>query len=303
MNQYLDIKPNILKAIKENKPVIALESTIISFGMPYPKNVETALNVEKVVSINDGVPATIAIINGRIKVGLSADEITYIASNPEMVKVSKRDLAYVISNNLSGATTVSATILIAEMVGIKFFATGGIGGVHRNASKTFDISRDLEELANSNMCVVSAGAKSILDIGLTLEYLETKGISVIGYNTDYFPAFYTRKSKYKVPIRLDNPKDIANLLNAKYNMNINGSLLVTNPIPKPFSIDEELIETEINNALLELEENQITGKEITPYLLSKVNDLTKGLSLEANIHLVYNNAKLATLIAKHFFNL
>lgn len=303
MNQFIDIKDNILKAIKENKPVVALESTIISFGMPYPKNIETALNVEKVVKINDAIPATIAIINGRIKVGLSPDEINLIANNPEMVKVSKRDLAYVVSNNLSGATTVSATMLIAEMVGIKFFATGGIGGVHRDGNNTFDISRDLEELASSNVVVIAAGCKSILDIGLTLEYLETKGVPIIGYNTDYFPAFYTEKSDFKVPIRLDSPKDIANLINTSDTLGLKGAHLIVNPIPKAFSMPKEIIDKEIENALKDASNLNIVGKDITPYLLSRINELTKGKSLESNIHLVYNNAKLASMIANEYFKI
>ncbi|HHY97003.1 MAG TPA: pseudouridine-5'-phosphate glycosidase [Acholeplasma sp.] len=303
MNQYIDIHPKVLDAIKNNKPVVALESTIISHGMPYPKNVEMALNVEKIIENEGVVPATIAILDGRIKVGLTPDEITKLAKVKPVLKVSKRDLAYCISKKYHGATTVSATILIAAMVGIKVFATGGIGGVHRNAQETFDISRDLEELANENVCVVSAGAKSILDLGLTLEYLETKGVEVIGYKTDIFPAFYTRTSPFRVLYNLDTPLDIAKLMNVKWNLGLKGGVLVANPIPEVFSLEEEKINKEIEKAIEEANRLGVKGKDITPFLLDRIKTNTQGESLDANIQLVYNNAKLGALIAKSYANL
>lgn len=298
MNSFIDISPKVLKALTENKPVVALESTIISHGMPYPQNVEMALSVEKIIESEGCVPATIAILNGRIKVGLTPDEITRLAQLRDVIKASKRDLAYIISQQKNGATTVSGTILVCSMVGIKMFATGGIGGVHRDAQQTFDISRDLEELANENVAVVCAGAKSILDLGLTLEYLETKGVEVIGYQTSELPAFYTRKSGFNVDYKMDTPLEVANLIKTKWSMGLNGGVVIANPIPSSYSLDPNIISHEIELALSSAKSEGIKGKEMTPYLLSKIKSLTDGVSLEANIKLVFNNAKVAAQIAK-----
>ncbi len=297
MNQFMDIHPKVLLALKKGLPVVALESTIISHGMPYPKNVEMALSVEKIVEQEGAVPATIAILDGRIKVGLTPDEITKLAQLKNILKVSKRDMSYCISKGYNGATTVSATMLIAAMAGIKVFATGGIGGVHRGAQETFDISRDLEELANENVCVVCAGAKSILDLSLTLEYLETKGVEVIGYQTDEMPAFYTETSGFKVDYNLDTPKDIAKLLNVKWNLPLKGGVVVANPISSLHAMDKAVIDKEIILALESAKKDGITGKSITPYLLKKIENLTGGQSLAANIQLMYSNAKLAAQIS------
>jgi pseudouridine-5'-phosphate glycosidase len=297
MNSYIDISPKVLKAMAEQKPIVALESTIISHGMPYPQNVEMALSVEKIIEQQGAVPATIAIINGRIKVGLTPDEITKLAQMTDVIKASKRDLAYIISQKKHGATTVSATILVCSMVGVKVFATGGIGGVHRDAQQTFDISRDLEELANENVAVICAGAKSILDLGLTLEYLETKGVEVIGYKTRELPAFYTKTSGFNVDYQLDTPEEIATLIHTKWSLGLKGGIVIANPIPDAYSLDPDLISKEIELALKSAKKENIRGKEITPYLLSKIKSLTDGVSLESNIKLVFNNAKLAAMIA------
>ncbi len=292
------ISEDIKKAIKQNKPVVALESTIISHGMPYPQNVETALNVEKLIAKRGALPATIAIIKGIPTVGLSKEQIEYIAKKGnEVIKASRRDIPVLAAKGLDGATTVAATMLIANMAGIKVFATGGIGGVHRGAETTMDISADLEELSSTNVAVVCAGAKSILDLGLTMEYLETKGVPVIGYKTDYLPAFFTRSSDFKVNYRMDSAKDIAKTIEAKYNMGINGSVLITNPIPEEFSMDRKFIDDVINDAVKEANSNGINGKDTTPFLLDKINKITHGKSLAANIELVYNNAELAADIS------
>jgi pseudouridine-5'-phosphate glycosidase len=297
MKYYIEIHPTIQKAIFENKPVVALESTIISHGMPYPDNVAMALQVEDVILNEGATPATIAIIDGIIKVGLTHDEIEYLAKAKDVLKVSKRDFAYAISQKRTGATTVSATMIIAEMAGLQVFATGGIGGVHRGATETFDISRDLEELSHVNVCVVCAGAKSILDLGLTLEYLETKGVEIIGYQTKKLPAFYTRESEFEVDYQLDTPEEIANLIYAKWDMGLKGGVVVANPIPKAYSLDALVINQAIDQALLEANKKQIKGKDTTPFLLSKVKEITGGESLASNIELMKNNAKLAAQIA------
>ena len=288
-------------AVKNNKPVVALESTIISHGMPYPDNVKMALEVEAIIRKNGAIPATIAIIEGVIKVGLSKDEIEYLAKAKNVYKVGKRDFGYVISQKKTGATTVSGTSLIASLAGIKVFATGGIGGAHRGAQETFDISRDLEELATTEIAVICAGAKSILDLGLTMEYLETKGVEVIGYQTDELPAFYSRTSGHKINYRLDTPKEIAGLLKAKWGLGLNGGVVVANPIPEAFSMDHKVIDEAIEKALKEAEKLNIKGQDVTPYLLSKIKEITGGDSLKSNIELVYNNAKLAAEIAVHYF--
>lgn len=294
----LKISEEIKNAIKNNMPVVALESTIISHGMPYPENRDTALNCEKIIRNNGAIPATIAIIDGVVTIGLTEKEIDYLGKTGyNALKVSTRDIPYCVSKGLTGATTVSATSRIASMAGIKVFATGGIGGVHRGAEETFDISADLDELSITNIAVVCAGAKSILDLGLTLEYLETKRVDVIGYQTDKLPAFYTRNSAFSVNHRLDSPKEIALLLNTKWNLGLDGGVLITNPIPTEYSMDEKEIDNAINEALEEMKKLGIKGNKTTPYLLSKIKDITKGSSLESNIALVFNNCDLASKIA------
>ena len=298
MNRYLDIAPEVQQALAEGRPVVALESTIISHGMPYPQNVETALNVEKIIRDNGAVPATIAVIKGRLKAGLSPEEIDYLGKTGTAVaKASRRDLPVLVAEGRDGATTVTTTMIIAHMAGIQVFATGGIGGVHRGAQQTFDISADLEELAHTPVMVVCAGAKSILDLGLTLEYLETHGVPVIGYGTEELPAFYTRKSGFKVDYRIDTPADLAKAFFVKQDMGLGGGMLVTNPIPEEFSMDAEVINKAIDEAVAEAGRLGIHGKETTPFLLAKIKDLTGGNSLASNIQLVYNNARLAAKTA------
>ena len=297
LNKYLDINPEVQKALKDEKPIVALESTIISHGMPYPRNVETALNVENIVRENGAVPATIAILNGKLKVGVTRDEIEHLGNGKNIIKTSRRDIPYIVAKGLDGATTVASTMIIANLAGIKVFATGGIGGVHRGAQQTFDISADLEELAHTNVAVVCAGAKSILDLGLTLEYLETKGVPVIGYGTDELPAFYTRKSGFKVDYRIDNVEELAKLVSAKWQIGLDGGLVIANPVLEEDQMDYETINKAIGEAVKEANEKGIKGKETTPFLLSKIKDITGGDSLETNIKLVYNNAKLASKLA------
>ena len=298
LNKYLDIAPEVQKALDEGRPVVALESTIISHGMPYPQNVETALNVEKIIRENGAVPATIAVIGGRLKAGLSEAEIDYLGKTGTAVaKASRRDLPVLVAEGKDGATTVTTTMIIAHMAGIQVFATGGIGGVHRGAQQTFDISADLEELAHTPVMVVCAGAKSILDLGLTLEYLETHGVPVIGYGTEELPAFYTRKSGFKVDYRIDTPAELAKAFYVKQDMGLGGGMLVTNPIPEEYSMDHKVIDKAIEQALAEAKAQGIHGKETTPFLLAKVKDLTGGDSLESNIQLVYNNAVLGAKTA------
>lgn len=297
-NKFLDVAPEVKEALAAGKPVVALESTIISHGMPYPKNVETALNVEKVIRENGAVPATIAIIGGRLKAGLSKEEIEYLGKTGQKVtKVSRRDLPIIVSKKMDGATTVATTMIIAAMAGIKVFATGGIGGVHRGAETTMDISADLEELAMTPVLVVCAGAKAILDLGLTLEYLETKGVPVIGFGTEELPAFYSRKSGFKVDYRLDTPKEVADAFNAKLSLGMKGGMLLTNPIPEKYAMDDAIINKAIDQAIKESVEQGIKGKATTPFLLARVVELTGGESLESNIQLVYNNAKVAAQTA------
>ena len=302
--KYLEISKEVKEALENNKPVVALESTIISHGMPYPQNVETALKVEEIVRENDAVPATIAILNGKLKVGLSKEEVDYLGKKGlEVTKASRRDIPAILASEDDGATTVASTMIIAALAGIKVFATGGIGGVHRGAETTMDISADLEELAMTDVAVVCAGAKSILDIGLTLEFLETKGVPVLGYQTKELPAFYTRKSGFKVDYKMDTPEQIAKTLKAKWDINLKGGVVIANPIPEEFAMDFDTITTAINNAVAEAEEKGIKGKDSTPFLLAKVKDITKGKSLESNIQLVFNNAKLASEIAKNYCEL
>lgn len=303
IENYLDINPEVENAIASNLPIVALESTIISHGMPYPQNKKTALQVEQIVRDNGAVPATIALIDGKLKVGLTENEIDYLAkSGSKIIKASRRDLPYLLSQKIDGATTVSSTMIVADLAGIRVFATGGIGGVHRGATETFDISADLQELANTNVAVVCAGIKSILDLGLTLEYLETFGIPVLGYQTDELPAFYTQKSGFKVNYNMKNATEIAELLKTKWSLNLKGGVIIANPIPKDKQLDFDVMKKAIDKALVEEKKLGIKGKDSTPFLLQKVKELTGGLSLVANIELVYNNAKLAAQIAKAFCN-
>ena len=298
LNKYLDVAPEVAQAIADGKPVVALESTIISHGMPYPQNVETALQVEAIIRENGAVPATIAIINGRLKAGCSKEEIEYLGKQgPKVTKASRRDLAVLVSRGADGATTVTTTMIIAHMAGIRVFATGGIGGVHRGAETTMDISADLEELAHTPVMVVCAGAKSILDLGLTLEYLETHGVPVIGYGTKELPAFYTRKSGFAVDYQMDSPEELAAAFRTSLELGFEGGMLVTNPIPEAFSMDPAVINKAIDDALNEAKEKGIHGKETTPFLLAKVKELTGGDSLDSNIQLVFNNARLAAQTA------
>ena len=298
MNKYLEISPEVREALASGKPVVALESTIISHGMPYPQNVETALNVERIIRENGAVPATIAIIGGKLKAGLSQDEIEYLGKKgTDVIKASRRDLPVLVARGDDGATTVATTMIIAAMAGIKVFATGGIGGVHRGAEVTMDISADLEELAQTPVLVVCAGAKSILDLGLTLEYLETKGVPVIGYGTSELPAFYTRTSGFGVDYRLDTPDEVAAAFRAKLDMGLKGGMLVTNPIPEEYSMDPAVINQAIDEAVAEANARGIKGKQTTPFLLARIKDITGGDSLASNIRLVYNNAALAAQVA------
>jgi len=298
MNQYLDIHPDVAAALAAGKPVVALESTIISHGMPWPQNAETAKKVEQIIRDNGAVPATIAIIDGRLKAGLSNDEIDTLAkAGLSVTKCSRRDLPFVVAQKQHGATTVAATMIIAAMAGIKVFATGGIGGVHRAAQQTFDISADLQELAKTNVAVVCAGAKSILDLALTREYLETQGVPVLGYKTDVLPAFYTRESDQTVDYNMQSAGDIADFINAKWGMQLHGGAIIANPIPEEFAMDKAAIDAAINQALTEMEEQGVAGKESTPFLLARVAELTGGDSLASNIQLVFNNARLAAEIA------
>ena len=298
MNKYLDIAPEVAQALAEGRPVVALESTIISHGMPYPKNVETALLVEQTIRESGAVPATIAVIGGRLKAGLSREEIEHLGkAGRNVAKASRRDLPALVACGVDGATTVATTMIIAHMAGIRIFATGGIGGVHRGAEFTMDISADLEELAQTPVMVVCAGAKSILDLGLTLEYLETKGVPVIGYGTEELPAFYTRKSGFGVDYRVNSPEELAAIFAAQRELGYRGGMLVANPIPEEYAMDKAVIDAAIERALDEAREQHIHGKETTPFLLARVVELTGGESLESNIKLVLNNARVAALTA------
>ena len=304
LNKYLDVNPEVAEAVRAGRPVVALESTIISHGMPYPQNVETALNVERIIRENGAVPATIAIIGGRLKAGLTPEEIEYFGKKGTAIaKASRRDLAVLCAKGEDGATTVTTTMIIAHMAGIRIFATGGIGGVHRGAETTMDISADLEELAHTPVMVVCAGAKSILDLGLTLEYLETKGVPVLGYGTEELPAFYTRQSGFRVDYRVDSPEELAKIFRTQNDLSLGGGMLVTNPIPEEFSMPKAVIDAAINQAIAECKEKGIHGKETTPFLLARVSELTGGDSLASNIRLVYNNAKLAALTAVEYCKL
>lgn len=298
LTQYLDVAPEVAQALKAGQPVVALESTIISHGMPYPQNVETALKVEQTVRDNGAVPATIAILKGRLKVGMSQDEIEYLGkAGQNVIKTSRRDIPFIVAKEEDGATTVASTMILAAMAGIKVFATGGIGGVHRGAETSYDVSADLQELANTNVAVVCAGAKSILDIGLTLEYLETHGVPVIGYQTETLPAFYTRESEFQVDYRLDSPTQIATALKAKWDLGLDGGAVIANPIPEQYAMNKAEIDQVIASAIEEMDAKGIKGKDSTPFLLAKVAEKTAGNSLASNIQLVFNNAKLAAEVA------
>ncbi len=304
LNRYLDVNPEVARALAEGRPVVALESTIISHGMPYPQNVQTALKVEQVIRDNGAVPATIAILGGRLKAGLSPEEIEYLGKTGTAVtKASRRDLPVIVAKKLDGATTVTTTMMIAHMAGIQIFATGGIGGVHRGAETTMDISADLEELANTPVMVICAGAKSILDLGLTLEYLETHGVPVIGYGTKELPAFYTRKSGFAVDYELDTPEELAETFKVQRELGLKGGILVTNPIPEQYSMDPDVINKAIDEAIADSVRDGVHGKATTPYLLAKVKDITGGDSLDANIQLVFNNAALAARTAAAYCKL
>ena len=303
-NRYLDVNPEVARALAEGRPVVALESTIISHGMPYPQNVQTALKVEQVIRDNGAVPATIAILGGRLKAGLSPEEIEYLGKTGTAVtKASRRDLPVIVAKKLDGATTVTTTMMIAHMAGIQIFATGGIGGVHRGAETTMDISADLEELANTPVMVICAGAKSILDLGLTLEYLETHGVPVIGYGTKELPAFYTRKSGFAVDYELDTPEELAQTFKVQRELGLKGGILVTNPIPEQYSMDPDVINKAIDEAIADSVRDGVHGKATTPYLLAKVKDITGGDSLDSNIQLVFNNAALAARTAAAYCKL
>ncbi len=298
LEKYLEVSPRIREALNNNRPVVTLESTIISHGMPYPRNVETALKVEEVVRSCGAEPATVAVIGGKLKVGISEEEITHLGKKGlGVIKASRRDLPVLCARGEDGATTVAATMILSALAGVQVFATGGVGGVHRGAETTMDISADLEELAETPVMVVCAGAKSILDLGLTLEYLETKGVTVLGYQTEELPAFYTRKSGFKVDYRMDTPEEIAAAFSAKEDLGLRGGMLVTNPIPEQYAMDHDYISRTIEDACAEAAQKGVKGKELTPFLLDRIQQITAGKSLEANIELVYNNARLASRIA------
>ena len=297
-SSHLDVADDVAEALRNGQPVVALESTIISHGMPYPENVETALRVERTVRDNGAIPATVAILGGRLKAGLTADEISELGKQGDATtKVSRRDIPFIVSRGEDGATTVAATMIIAAMAGIRIFATGGIGGVHRGVSETMDVSADLEELARSDVAVVCAGVKSVLDIGRTLEYLETKGVPVVGYRTDNLPAFYTPSSPFQVDYRMETPSEIAAALNAKRQMGLSGGIVIANPIPVEHALDDDEIDAVIDEAIEEMTRLGITGKDTTPFLLARIAERTEGRSLEANIELVVNNARLAAQVA------
>ena len=299
----MKINPEVKLALQEGKPVIALESTIISHGMPYPKNVECALQVEKVIRDNGAIPATIGIIEGEPIIGMTPEEIELFGKTKGIAKVSRRDLPIVVANKMWGATTVSATMILASMADIEFFVTGGIGGAHRKANITFDISADLDELAKTNVTVICAGPKAILDLNLTMEYLETKGVPVIGYNTDKLPAFFTRTSDINVDFNAKTPLEIAKIVKEKRDYKLDGGVLVCDPIPEQYSLAPEYINKEIDKALLEMEKLGVKGKDETPFLLAKIVELTGGKSLETNIHLILNNAELGAKIASEYAKL
>lgn len=299
--KYLEINSEVSKALADDRPVVALESTIIAHGMPYPENIETALEIEKIIEDNGAMPATIGILDGKIKVGMTEKEIEYLGKAEDVMKVSRRDLPVVMARGEDGATTVAGTMIVADMVGIKVFATGGVGGVHRGAEKTFDISADLQELKQTNVAVVAAGVKSILDIGLTLERLETFGVPVLGYKTAEFPAFYSRKSGYTVDCQVGSAGEAADIIRAKWESGLKGGLLIANPVPKKDEIGYKVIDQKIEQALAEAEDQNIKGKELTPFLLDRIKEITDGESLKTNISLVKNNVEVGAKIASKLY--
>jgi len=298
--KFIDFNEEVLRAMEEKLPIVALESTIISHGMPYPQNIEMAKKVEQIIRDNNAVPATIAIIGGRIKVGLTEEDLITLATDKDVSKVSRRDMASIIANEKNGATTVATTMICANMAGIKFFVTGGIGGVHRGFEEDMDVSADLEELAMTNVTVICAGAKAILDLPRTMEYLETKGVPVIGYKTNFLPAFYTRTSNIKLNLTALSTKEIAKTVHTKEELELKGGVLVANPIPEEYSLEEKYINDIIEDALCSAKTEKVKGKDVTPYLLAKIVEKTEGKSLEANIQLVYNNAKIGAQIAYQY---
>ena len=300
LNKYIDILPEVRTALDNKSAVVALESTIITHGMPYPENLVCAKACEAIICDNGATPATVAILGGRIKIGLSKKQLEYLATSENIMKCSRRDLPYAIATAQNGAATVSATMIMASLAGIRFFATGGVGGVHRGAEDTMDISADLIELSKTDVCVISAGVKSILDIGRTLEYLETFGVPVVAYGQDDFPAFYTSQSGHKAPLRLDTPEEAAKMMHTKWELGIKGGAIIGNPIPEEHSIPKVIIDAAIEMALNRATDLGIMGKDLTPFLLGEIKKITKNRSLEANIHLVYNNARLAAKIAVEY---
>ncbi|MGM0500315.1 MAG: pseudouridine-5'-phosphate glycosidase [Bacillota bacterium] len=300
LEKYLEIKAEVKEALNAGKPVVALESTIIAHGMPYPQNIDTALEIEDIIRANGAVPATIGIIDGKIKVGLTKEEVKFLGESKEIVKVSRRDLPIVLAEKKHGATTVAGTMIAADLAGIRIFVTGGVGGVHRGAENSFDISADLEELKRTSVAVICAGAKSILDIGLTLEKLETYGVPVLSYQTDEMPAFYSRHSGFKSDYKLDNPEQAAAILKAKWKLGLDGGVLIANPVPEADEIEYSVINEKIEQALSEAKAKEINGKEITPFLLDRIKEITEGKSLETNISLVKNNAVVGAKIANAF---
>ncbi len=297
MKEYLTYTEEVRHALENNQPVVALETTIISHGMPYPQNLEMAKEVERIIRDNGAVPATIGIMNGKIKIGLTESELEEFATNKSVEKVSRRDFPYILASGKIGATTVAATMIAAQLAGIRVFATGGIGGVHREGEITWDVSADLTELAQTNVAVVCSGAKSILDLGRTLEYLETHGVPVVGYRTDEFPSFFARESGFGVDFRLDTPEEVATLMDTKWQLGLNGGLVIANPVPEADALNHREIEAVIQQALAEAKEKGITGKQVTPFLLDRVKLLTAGKSLQTNIALVKHNAEVAARIA------
>ena len=297
LKNYLDIAPEVKSAVEAGKPVVALESTILSHGMPYPENLTFAAEVERIIRAEGAIPATMAIIDGRMKVGLSAGELELMCKGENVAKVSRRDLPILLATGGTGATTVASTMILASLAGIPVFATGGIGGVHRGAETTMDISADLQELAHTPVAVVCAGAKMILDIGLTLEYLETMGVPVLGYNTDQFPAFYCRKSGFGVDYTAKSVAEIAKIARTKWDLGLAGGMLIGNPVPEEYALDFDEMSAVIDKALAAAKEDGVRGKNITPYLLAHIVEYTGGKSLATNIQLAYNNARLAAKVA------
>jgi pseudouridine-5'-phosphate glycosidase len=303
MNEYIDVYSEIKTALEYNQPVVALESTIISHGMPYPDNIDMVQKTGAIIRRNGAIPATIALIDGKIKIGLSEEDIYRLATDKNVKKVSRRDLAYVLAKKEIGATTVASTMICAQMGGIKFFVTGGIGGVHRGYEQTMDVSADLEELAETEITVICAGAKAILDLPRTMEYLETKGVPVIGYQTDVLPAFYTRTSSIPLQLSANDTHELASIINTKRSLGLKGGVLVMNPIPAEHSMDEAMINQVIDQAIVSAAQQGIAGKDVTPYLLKTIVEQTEGQSLKANMELVFNNAQVGAQLAVAYYSL